>query len=219
MIASLLNVLSELVGAAVAPERCAACDVRIAWRTVFCRACAASVERAAWRRGARRTIAPFVYGGAVARAIARFKYEARPDLARPLGDLLRGALAPLEGAAPVELVVPVPLHPTRRVERGFNQAALLARPVARQLRAHFAPRALERVWDTPRQATLDRVARASNVAGAFRARTPRLVRNRRVLLVDDVETTGATLAGCAAALLEAGAAEVATAVLARALEL
>jgi ComF family protein len=112
--------------------------------------------------------------------------------------------------------VPVPLHPSRLAERGYNQSSLLARRVARHLGAPFAPLALARARDTPKQATLDREARLANVAGAFRVREPTRVYGRAVLLVDDVSTTGATLAACAQALQAAGASAVATAVLARA---
>jgi ComF family protein len=205
--------LRELAGALLSPERCAACDERVPMRRVFCAACASTLVPAS--SGDARRVAAFVYGGAVARAITRFKYERHPDLARPLADLLRRAavaLAPLR----LDVVVPVPLHPSRLVERGYNQAALLARPLAASLGARFAPRALERVRDTARQATLDRGAREANVSGAFRARASAAIRGRSVVLVDDVETTGATLAACAHALLAAGAGVVATAVVARA---
>ena len=216
------SLVSELSLALLAPPRCAACDARVALRTVFCAACAATVTRADpnLERGAR-ALAAFAYGGAIAQAIVRFKYESRPDLARPLADLLRGQMArtfdDARAHAP-ELIVPVPLHATRLADRGYNQATLLARPLARDLGATMAPVALERTRDTARQASLARADRATNVAGAFvvRARFASRVRGRRVLLVDDVCTTGATLDACAAALHDAGASIVWSAVVARA---
>jgi ComF family protein len=114
------------------------------------------------------------------------------------------------------MVVPVPLHERRLARRGFNQAALLAAPVARDLRARFAPLALVRSLDTPPQAVLARSSRLRNVEGAFRVRDSRGVAGACVLLVDDVRTTGATLDACARALFEAGAREVHTLVLAAA---
>jgi ComF family protein len=152
----------------------------------------------------------------VAQAITRMKYEGRPDLARGLGDLLFRAIAPHAGELRGALVVPVPLHPSRLAERGFNQSALVARRVARGLRAPLLPLALARVRDTPRQATLGREARLGNVAGSFVLRQASRVRGRDVVLVDDVHTTGATLGTCAQTLLEGGAARVTTAVVARA---
>ena len=160
--------------------------------------------------------AAFVYGGAVARAIGRMKYEDRPDLARPLADLLWRAVEPVADALRGAVVVPVPLHADRLAERGFNQSALLARHVARRLGARFGPLALARTRGTLQQASLEREARVANVAGAFVVRDRALVCGRSVLVVDDVQTTGATLDACASALVAAGASSVARAVVAAA---
>jgi ComF family protein len=202
----------DVFASILAPPRCAACDAPVPRLAVFCPPCASTVEVG----GHGSDDAAFVYGGAVAQAIVRMKYESRPDLARPLGDLLWRSIAPRTAALRDVLVVPVPLHPSRLAERGYNQSSLLARRVARHLGAPFAPLALARGRDTPKQATLDREARLANVAGAFRTREAARVCGRAVLLVDDVATTGATLEACAHALRAAGAGAVATAVLARA---
>ncbi|MGH7270252.1 MAG: ComF family protein, partial [Polyangiaceae bacterium] len=201
------------------PPRCAACNARVALLNAFCGTCAATAERAAggWAGNGAAPIAAFLYGGAVARAIMKMKYERRPDIARPLGDLLRRAIEghAVAGIITAEtVVVPVPLHPSRLAERGYNQAALVARRVARGLRAPLWPMALARTNDTPQQTALDRTSRAANVAGAFAARGGGL-RGRRVLLIDDVHTTGATLDACAVALRGAGVTAVACAVVAR----
>ncbi len=141
-----------------------------------------------------------------------FKYAGVTALARPLGRLMRLAV-PRERS--FDLIVPAPLHWRRRWTRGYNQAALLAR--------EFAPafglkpvNVLRRTRATETQAGLSRSARRSNVAGAFAVRDEAQVRGRRVLLVDDVMTTGATLRACAIALKHAGARSVSIAVLARA---
>jgi ComF family protein len=207
----------ETMLAVLAPPRCAACDESARRLAVFCRSCARTAAKAPGE--GEPSFAALVYGGAVARAIARMKYEARPDLARPLGDLLWRALAPRMASLRGAVVVPVPLHPSRLAERGYNQSALLARRVAKHLGAPFAPRALARTRQTQQQAALDRAARVKNVAGAFEARgglCGEHVRGRVVLLVDDVATTGATLDACERALLGAGAADVQRAVLASA---
>jgi predicted amidophosphoribosyltransferase len=179
----------DLLAAFLAPPRCAACDAPVARLAVFCDACGSTVHPAG--EAGDGAVAAFVYGGAIADAT-----RAR---------LLRGCV-----------VVPVPLHPVRLAERGFNQSALLAGPIARRLGAPFLPLALARVRDTPRQASLGRDDRLGNVRGAFAVRQPKRLRGRPVLLVDDVRTTGSTLAECTRALLEAGAGPAATAVLARA---
>ena len=210
-----------------APQ-CAACDHDLNDRSVFCRTCADSVVRAEppyWPMAPAAVLgqAPSPigvlsfghYGGAIADALQRFKYDDRPDLARPLGALLcrtvrelrpgsRGAAA----AAGCDLVLPVPLHPRRLAERGYNQASLLAGQVQRELGGRLATAGLRRVKDTPPQAKLDRVARAQNVATAFQVVAPERLRDRRVMLVDDVATTGATLLACAGALRRAGVAAV-----------
>jgi ComF family protein len=204
----------ELAAAALAPPRCAACDEPVGLLRAFCSACARTVVPAACQ--GLEGCAAFAYGGAMATAIVRLKYERRPDLARPLGDLLWRALEPQRSALRGAVVVPVPLHPSRLAERGFNQSGLLAQRVARGLQAPLWALALRRLHDTPRQATLDRQARVTNVARAFGPRRPERIRGRAVLLIDDVRTTGATLDACKLALCEAGAAEVGWAVVAQA---
>jgi ComF family protein len=105
---------------------------------------------------------------------------------------------------PLDIVVPIPLHPERVRERGYNQAALLARHLCPQLNLELDEEALWRTRHTRPQVGLDRVQRRQNVLGAFAADPPR-VEGRRVLLVDDVCTSGATLASAAVALRDAGA--------------
>jgi ComF family protein len=180
------------------PNRCAACDEPAREGAVFCAGCALVIERIDDER------APFAYGGPIAAAITRFKYRPVPELGRSLGALLASE-APKRRFDDVDCVVPVPLHPTRLFERGFNQAVLLARPVARALGVPLVARALERTRATEKQAELDRTGRQLNVEGAFRARRPLV---GRVLLVDDVRTTGATQNACAKTLRAAGCSHV-----------
>lgn len=212
LVRTLVHLLFQQLGEALAPPTCAACDARLPGRAVFCASCASTVEPSAGADPALVAFAP--YGGALATALRRFKYGARPDLGRPLGHLLRRAAARADLQA--DLIVPVPLHPRRLAERGYNQAALLAAELAESLGAPLAARALTRVRHTPPQAQLARDRRLTNVEQAFRLRAPLRVRGRRVLLVDDVATTGATLAACRAELLAAGARSVTALVVARA---
>jgi ComF family protein len=210
---ALAPLASELFATLAAP-RCAACDAAAAAEAPFCASCGATVQPI---RGRDRTgVAGYVYGGAVARALVRMKSQREAGLARPLGDLLWRALAPRAHRLHSFVVVPVPLHPSRLAERGFNQSALLACRVARYLDAPFWPSAIERTHATLPQTALLRQARLSNVSLAFAVREPEHVSGREVLLVDDVWTTGATLASCERVLLEAGAAQVCRAVVARA---
>lgn len=206
-----LRLLGRLACELVAPSRCAACDDLVDPRRtlLFCGACATTLEGAP-----ARSPAVFAYGGAIAEAIVRLKYGSRPDLGARLGEAMATCAIVERLRERVDVVVPVPLHRRRLALRGYNQAALLARPVARRLSVPLAPRALERVRDTPRQASLGRDARQRNVTSAFSCREPMRIEGARVVLVDDVRTTGTTLAECTAALAFAGAREVVPFVLA-----
>jgi len=116
----------------------------------------------------------------------------------------------------VDLIVPVPLHPRRQRERGFNQSWLLARRVAAAWGITARGDVLTRRVATAPQTALGAEARQANVGGAFRVRRHELVAGRHVLLVDDIMTTGATAGACARALQEAGAATVGVVTVARA---
>ena len=144
-------------------------------------------------------------GGAVRKAIHALKYQGVRAVAPTLGQLLVPFLAQegLEG----DLLVPVPLHPKRERQRGYNQSLLLAQAVGRATGLAVEPRALTRVTSVPSQVSLRAEERCANVAEAFRAR-PESVVGRRILVIDDVCTTGATLEACALALKEAGAVSV-----------
>jgi ComF family protein len=137
--------------------------------------------------------------------ILALKFRRLDYLGRHLAHELAAALGGEFESA--DLVVPVPLHWTRRVARGFDQAERIAVPLAARLGLPVAG-VLRRRRATGAQARLGRAARLANLAGAFRVDRAQAVVGRRVLLVDDVTTTGATLEAAAAALLSAGAAEV-----------
>jgi ComF family protein len=155
-----------------------------------------------------RARAPYLLGGALADAIHRFKYEGREELARPLSALFAGCEAPR-----ADVIVPVPLHASRLRERGYDQAALLARHAARRWGLPLRP-LLRRIRPTRQQVGQDRRRREENVRGAFRAAAA--AADLRICLVDDVLTTGATAAEAAGSLLRAGAIRVEVRTLARA---
>ncbi|MER3398365.1 MAG: amidophosphoribosyltransferase, partial [Chloroflexota bacterium] len=147
-----------------------------------------------------------VYGGPLAAAVRAFKYRNRRGLARPLAELL--AAGPLKPVPAPELVVPVPLHPDRARSRGYNQAALLGKELAHLFGVHYEPQGLIRTRPTVPQVGLSAAARRENVRGAFRCPRPELVSGRRIWLVDDVITTGATVTEAARTLRRAGACQV-----------
>lgn len=147
-----------------------------------------------------------VYEGGLRASILELKRE--PHLSRRLALLLHELLKrqPLQAA---ELIVPVPLHPSRERERGFNQAAVLARELARLSGLPLDEHSLVRRIHTDRhRAGMDRKARRKSVDGAFEIRHTDLIAGKRVLLVDDVFTTGATVSACASILKDAGVVEV-----------
>jgi ComF family protein len=214
----------------VYPPRCAACGEPAA-EEPFCEVCAAAVEPvpSGCARcgqpgpddpcgGCRAAPPAFdavraggLFGGPLADAVHAFKYSNRPALGRPLGAWL-ASRAPLP---PDAIIVSVPLARGRRIERGYDQAALLADALARAAGRPRARRALARTRETPPQVGRSREERARNVAGAFAAVAGE-VAGRAVVLVDDVVTTGATADAAAEALRRAGARSVVVVALARA---
>jgi ComF family protein len=156
------------------------------------------------------------YAGTAKELVHRFKYRADFAAGRFLAHLLATRIGTaLPGG--VDLLVPVPLHRRRLVGRGFNQAALLARDIARQLGLPVAVAALGRASNTRTLAGLQPEERFRELSGAFTVRRPDQVAGRRILLVDDVLTTGSTAEGCCRALKAAGATWVGVAVAARVL--
>lgn len=147
--------------------------------------------------------------------IRRHKYGFDQSLSRALSECLQDPLPVRRDD--YDVVVPVPLHRRRLRWRGFNQSALLAAELARRLGLPLAIGNLRRVRATPPQSARTRKARLKNVAGAFLVRNPKRILGRRVLLVDDVVTTGATVEECARVLLGAGAMVVDVFTLARVL--
>lgn len=167
------------------------------------------------RSGAMSFQQAFSYGaydGELARLIHLFKYAGIRTLAAPLGELLARSLP--HGQA-FDVIVPMPLHWWKRLTRTFNQSDLLAKEVSRRTGIPWS-RALRRVKRTEAQAGLTSAERRLNVRGAFRIARPEAVAAKRVLLIDDVLTTGATAAAASAVLRRAGAAHVAVLALARA---
>jgi len=218
--------------AAIFPARCVGCDRRAG---AFCAACWATLprlrpplcprcsrpERSGTRCRSCRGAAPALqavraacgYAGAVRIAVQRLKYSQERHIATPLATLLLECLASRPLAA--DGILAVPLDAGRGRERGYNQAALLAAPVAHTLALPVLSEVLGRTRPTRPQVGLGARERRANVRGAFACLDPAAVAGRRLLVVDDVMTTGATLEACAEALCAAGAAQVYGLVVAR----
>ncbi len=157
-----------------------------------------------------------LFEGPVRELIHRFKYNGRVQFCRPLSILALEHLRPFAEAASADLVIPVPLHSKRLRQRGFNQAVLLGRILAREWRVPFSVRILRRTRATLPQINLSAAERIANVRGAFGVTDPDFLQGKRVILVDDVLTTGSTVGECARMLIGAGAAGVHVVTIARA---
>lgn len=216
------------------PPRCVGCDRRGEWLCAACRAALAPPTSRCLRCGRaisqrRRPplcaacrplgsplaglLAGHAFDGALRAAVHALKYRRARHLAEPLADLLLALPLP-----PADLLIPIPLHPSRLAQRGYNQSSLLAVEIARVTGLPLDEGILRRTRPTPPQTELLAAERRANVVGAFEvvaSAGPRLA-GRRVLLLDDVCTTGSTLEAAAACLIEAGAAEIWGVVLARA---
>jgi ComF family protein len=162
-------------------------------------------------RGFDRAASFGFYEGNLRALIHLYKYSGMRPLARPLAGFLERAIPIDDG---FDAVVAVPLHWRRKLDRGFNQAELLARHIAAKRRLPLV-NALRRERPTAVQAGLAMAGRRRNVAGAFRAHPRADVKGKRILLIDDVMTTGATASACAAVLKRVGAKSVSLATLAR----
>lgn len=163
------------------------------------------------------SFAPFRHEQGMRWLIGRLKYQGQLGIARTLSRLLIGGLVEWLAQHPElrpDLIVPVPLHRSRLRERGYNQAAEIARPAARHLRIPLRLHGVERIRATATQSRLDVRQRAQNLRGAFAVSAP--LRGETVAIVDDVMTTGHTASELARCLLDAGAGQVVVWAVARA---
>lgn len=156
------------------------------------------------------------YDGTMLTAIHRFKYRGNTGIGKILGRMLGDFAAEMWDMEAFSLVLPVPLHKSRLRERGFNQAVVLARELAKRFSLPLDILSLKRRIITAAQVGLGREERLANVKGAFAVARPERIDGMRILLVDDVYTTGSTLLECARTLLKANADSVAVLTLARA---
>lgn len=235
-----LSMLGRETARIVLPSRCVVCESELSWRDRVgscCRACwdsLPSLERAQCRSCAlpwpgddpgylcgacltdplpvdwTRAWGP--YRGSLERVLHAFKYERHDWFSRPLATHLAAALHQ-QGDLRFDVVTAVPMHRSKLRRRGYNQAELLGRDLARKIRLPFYGPLLTKVVERSAQSSLPRAERAGNVRKAFLAGNG--ARGKAILLIDDVSTTGETIRACARALRKAGAERVCAAVVAK----
>jgi len=158
-----------------------------------------------------------VYDGSVQQLMVKWKYQRQSSTARLLGETLSGWLALRQQPIDASAIIPIPMHPKKLRARGFNSAYELAQAVRQTTQLPILDKALIRKRHTEAQAGLNKTDRHNNLAGAFSVLAENLQGHKQVLLVDDVYTTGTTLAICSRLLQEAGVKQIRILTLARAL--
>ena len=186
------------------PPHCAVCEADIEAAALLCRSCWAAIEprpphppAEAGGRAFEKVVALGPFTGVLQQAIYALKFRNQVRLGRALGERMGQCLA--EQLAPVDCLVPVPLHPARLRERGFNQSAEIAAGLGTALSVPVCPQLVRRRRNTRQQALLSAEERRANLCGAF-ARLASPPASARIGIVDDVWTTGETMAACAQAV-------------------
>lgn len=200
-----LHPLVTMLADLIFPPVCVHCGrVDVPW----CAVCSAELDalplaiHRADLEGFTTSAATGIHAGILQAAVQAFKYYQAPSLALPLGRRLTACIAAEKWT--FDMLVPVPLHPSRLAERGYNQSQKLCEVVSEMTGIPCIAHALSRHRDTPHQVGLNRQQRLENVTDAFTAEAA-LVMDKTLLIIDDVRTTGATLSACAGAALAAGA--------------
>ncbi len=201
------------------PDLCAACDaILVRGETGICAACVLELPRTfdetnptdsrtakifAGRIPVKYACALFAFQkqSKVQELLHRIKYESRREAGETCGALMAETFNVNSRFNEIDLVIPVPLHPKKLAKRGYNQAEVVARGVGEQLNKPVLPKALERVHYNDSQTTKGRMSRMESVEGLFRVRLADQLKNKHVLIVDDVITTGATIESCIQPLL------------------
>lgn len=154
-----------------------------------------------------KAFSPLEFTGLLRDAVYRFKFKSKPYMYKSFGEFMVKSIEK-ENIGLIDLIVPVPLHRRRKAERGYNQSELLAKYISSKLDIPVDCKNLIKIKSTEPQTKLDRLERQKNMINAFEVKDKRVFENKRILLVDDIFTTGATVNECSKTLLGSGASEV-----------
>ncbi len=155
-----------------------------------------------------KAVAPLEYIGLTKKAIYKYKYNKKSYMYKLFGKLIVRALKDSDIIHNVDLVVPIPLYRKKKLDRGFNQAELLTKYIAKELNFKMSNNNLVRIRRTSTQNKLSKLARRKNVLNAFKIRNEEAFEKKRILLIDDILTTGATVDECSKLILRSGAQKV-----------
>ncbi|WP_352418277.1 ComF family protein [Proteiniborus sp.] len=155
-----------------------------------------------------KAFSPLEFTGIIRKTIYKYKYESKPYIYKSFGELMLRTLERENVKDDIDIIVPVPLHRSRKAERGYNQSELLAKYLSSKLDIPMDTRNLKRIKSTKVQNKLGRTERHLNVKDAFKVKDMSFFKSKKILLVDDIFTTGATVNECSRVLMESGAREV-----------
>lgn len=215
---SLIHIIGEKFFSLLFPDRCVGCKK---YGELLCNPCLAKSRRKSNQKRPGSYLDRFYSWGAyedkiLREALRRFKYHGTYGFAHPFSAMLHDLIKPFLSSLPGEsIVVPIPMDPARKRERGYNQAELLAEKFSEKISLPLAADVLQKIKITPSQTSLSREERILNIKDSFGISNQEKIRNKNILLVDDISTTGATLNEAARVLKDAGAREVIGLVVAR----
>ncbi len=157
----------------------------------------------------------YKYEGEIREAILKFKFQEEAYLYKTFTKIILDNLEVCEYIKTFDIIIPVPIHRKRRLERGYNQSELIANEISKQLRTNIERNILIKIRNNPKQSTLKLEERKSNVKNAYDLREKQKIEDKKILLIDDIFTTGNTVNECAKKLKEAGASKVSVLTIAR----
>lgn len=203
------------------PNRCMFCDIPIEYDRLLCEKCEQTAsytdltkclicrsKECHCQSYFRYLLSPFYYEMGADRAVRTLKFKDELQIAKKLAVFMAACVTEYSLETEVDLVIPAPLYIMDRKKRGFNQAGVLAREIAKLLSKPFCDTALLKTKQTKKQHDLFAEERYLNLLGAFETADRSLIADKKILLVDDVFTTGSTMNSCSKALLEGGAKQV-----------